>query len=145
MTDTLKIQIDLIGGDNGANSLAGISGQTANSNAQAVYSLNRAIAAAKQLSTQIENSRVSTINSSTGNNALQEGILTALNVAVNVADIAACFPENPALGILKIVNAGANFAVNIANLANRNNEITWQNRAANELARRAGYLSDQNR
>lgn len=142
MTDTLKIQIDLIGGDNGASGMAGIPGQTANSNAQAFYSLNRAIAAAKQLSSQIENSRVSTINSSTSNNALQEGILTALNVAVNVVDIAACFPENPVLGALKIVNAGANFA---ANIANRNREITWQNRAANELARRAGYLSNQNR
>lgn len=141
--ETLKIQIELTGGgENSASELAGIKSATAKENAKAFFTFDRAKSVAQQFSTQIVNRHVAMIGSKTGNYVLQERIQTGLNIAQKVVGIGVSFAINPWLGALNLVSEGINIAFEVAA---RNREIMWQNRSASELARRAGYLSNENR
>ena len=149
MAETLKIQIEVVGNGIGAASgessgagKVGIQSSTAKENAVAFFTLDKAKSVGKQFATQIVNRSVSTIGSRTGNYVLQERVQSGLNIAQKAISIGASFAINPVLGALNLVSEGIGFAFNIAD---RNREIMWQNRQAGELARRAGYLSDQNR
>lgn len=144
MADTLKIQIEVTGGvgESSASEVAGIKSDTAKSNAKAFFTLDRAKSVATQFASQIVDRHVSTIGSRTGNYVLQERVQNGLNVASKVIGIGVSFAVNPILGALNVVSEGINIAFEVAQ---RNREIMWQNRSANELARRAGYLADENR
>lgn len=144
MAETLKIQIELSGGggENNASDAAGIKSDTAKENAKAFFTLDRAKAVAKQFATQIVDRHVATIGSRTGNYVVQERVQRGLGIASKVIGIGVSFKINPILGALNVVSEGVGLAFDIAE---RNREIMWQNRAASELARRAGYLANQNR
>lgn len=143
MAETLKIQIEVSGGgENGVSEAAGIKGNQAKDNAKAFAALNRGLAVAKQFGTQIVDRHVAMIGLNTGNYVLQDRIQTGINVAQKVIGIGVSFAVNPILGALNLVSEGIGVAFDVAQ---RNREIMWQNRNASELARRAGYLSEQNR
>ncbi len=144
MAESLKIQIEVNGGsgEGGASAQAGIKSSQAKENAKAFFTLDRAKSVVKQFATQIVSGHISSIGSRTGNYVLQERIQTGLNVAQKVVGMGVSFALNPVLGALNVVSEGINFAFEVAE---RNREIMWQNRQASELARRAGYLSNQNR
>lgn len=143
MAETLKIQIEIVGGGAGGGPQdVGIRGQTAKDNAKAFFTLDRAKTVAKQFATQITDRHVGSIGSRTGNYVLQERIQNGLNIAQKMIGVGVSFAVNPVLGGLNVVSEGINFAFDYVQ---RKREIMWQNRAASELARRAGYLSNQNR
>lgn len=144
MAEALKIQIELAGGggENGTSAVAGIRSDSAKENAKAFFTLDRAKSVAQQFSTQIVNRHVAAIGSRTGNYVLQERVQSGLSVTSKLIGIGVSFAVNPILGALNVVSEGINIAFEVAE---RNREIMWQNRSANELARRAGYLADQNR
>lgn len=143
MAETLKIEIELTGGgENNSSEVAGIKSDTAKENAKAFFSLDRAKSVAKQFATQIVNRHVASIGSRTGNYVLQERVQNGLNIASKLIGIGVSFAINPWLGAANLVSEGIDVAFNVAQ---RNREIMWQNRSASELARRAGYLADQNR
>ncbi|MDE7454999.1 MAG: hypothetical protein K2M64_04140 [Clostridia bacterium] len=144
MAETVKIQIEVTGGigDNNAIGQVGIDSEQAKTNAQAFLTLDKAMSVSKQFATQIVNRHVSTIGSRTGNYAMQEQVQQGLYLVSKVIDIGVSFAKNPVLGALNLVSEGIDFAFDVAQ---RNREIAWQNRSAGELARRAGYLSDENR
>lgn len=143
MAKTLKIQIEVSGGgENGESAVAGIKGNQSKENAKAFFTLSRATSIAKQFGTQIVDRHVAMIGFNTGNYVLQERVQTGLNVASKLIGIGISFAVNPVLGALNLVSEGIGVAFNVAQ---RNREIMWQNRSASELARRAGYLSNQNR
>ncbi|MCM1290188.1 MAG: hypothetical protein NC132_05540 [Corallococcus sp.] len=143
MADSVKIQIELANGSDGMLSeLVGLKNSTAQDNAKAFFALDKAVSVGKQLATQVVNRHVASIGSKTGNYVLQERVQSGLNVVSKLVSTGIAFAVNPVLGFLTAIKDGADFAFDIAE---RNREIMWQNRAANELARRAGYLSNQNR
>lgn len=144
MTETLKIEIEVTGGNGGnaASETAGIKSDTAKENAKAFFTFDRAKSVATQFATQIVNGRVASIGSRTGNYVLQEQTQNSLKFISKVIGIGVSFAINPVLGALNLVSEGIGLAFEVAQ---RNREIMWQNRAASELARRAGYLSDSNR
>lgn len=145
MAETLKIQIEMVGGDSEssvAQGTAGITGGQAKDNVKAFAALQRGLSVAKQFSMQITNGVVGQIGLRSGNYVLQERVQTGLNVAQKLIGIGVSFAVNPVLGTLNLVSEGIGMAFEISA---RNREIMWQNRSASELARRAGYLSNQNR
>lgn len=144
MAETLKIQIEVSGGagENGASAQAGIKSSQSKENAKAIFTLDRAKSIAKQFGTQIVGGHINSIGSRTGNYVLQERVQNGLNIAQKVVGIGVSFAINPALGAVNLISEGIGFAFQVAE---RNREIMWQNRSANELARRAGYLSGENR
>lgn len=127
---------------NNAGKAASINNGTAAENAQAFFTLKDAKTVAQMFSSQIVNKAVSSIGSRTGNYVLQERVQSSVNVATKVVDLGVTFAINPIVGSFALVSEGIGLAIDIAQ---RNREIMWQNRSASELARRAGYLSDQNR
>lgn len=131
-----------INGNNTINKIAGISNDTAKVTASAFFTFDHAKTVAKQFSTQVVSKAVSSIGSRTGNYVLQERVQSSVNMVTKVAGIGVAFATNPIVGAFTLVSEGIGFALDIAE---RNREIEWQNRSANELARRAGYLADQNR
>lgn len=141
MADTIKIEIEMVGGGaaGGTASEAGIKGETAKGNAELFFTLDRAKAVGKQFATQIVGAHVGSIGSRTGNYVLQERAQRGLNIAQKAIGIATSFAINPALGALNLVSEGIGAAFEYATFVR---EIEWQNRTAGELARRAGYLTD---
>lgn len=125
-----------------ANKTAGVTSSIAKEIAKDFFTLSNAKTVAKQFSAQIVNKAVSSIGSRTGNYVLQQQMQSSVNLVTKVVDIGFAFATNPILGAITLVTEGAGVAFDIAQ---RNREIMWQNRSASELARRAGYLSDQNR
>ena len=123
------------------NKIAGITSDTAKVNAKLSFTINDAQKVAKQFSTQVVNKAVSSIGSRTGNYVLQERVQSSVNIVTKIASIGFAF-TNPIVGAFALVSEGIGLAIDVAE---RNREVMWQNRAASELARRAGYLSDQNR
>lgn len=121
---------------------AGITNDTAAETAKSFFTLKDAKTVAQMFSSQIVNKSVSSIGSRTGNYALQDRVQSSVNVVTKVVDLGFTFAINPIIGAFTLVSEGIGLALDIAA---RNREIMWQNRSANELARRAGYLSDQNR
>lgn len=123
-------------------SIAGIANSAAQENARLSFMIDDAKKVARQFSTQIVNKAVLSIGSRTGNYVLQEQVQSSVNLVTKIASIGFAFATNPVVGAFTIVSDGIGLALDIAQ---RNREIMWQNRNASELARRAGYLSDQNR
>lgn len=124
------------------NGTAGINNSTAKDNANASVSFEKAFTTGKKLSMQIINRHVASIGSRTGNYVLQERAQTGVNAASKLIDIGVSFITNPVIGMVNLVSEGVGLVFDIAE---RNREIMWQNKSANELARRAGYLSGENR
>ena len=143
MSETVNQQINNanISVFNPVNKIAGISNYAAQENARAFFTINDAKKVAQQFSTQVINKAVSSIGSRTGNYVLQERVQSGIDVVTKIASIGFAF-TNPIVGAFTLVSEGIGLALDIAQ---RNREVMWQNRAASELARRAGYLSDQNR
>ena len=124
------------------NKIAGINNDTAKENAKSFFTLSNAKAVAQLFSTQIINKAVSSIGSRTGNYVLQERVQGSVKIVTKIASLGYTFATNPVLGAITLVSDGIGLAFDAAQ---RNREIAWRNRTASELARRAGYLSDQNR
>lgn len=141
MAETLKIEIELVGGAQvgGNGSEAGIKGDTAKGNAETFFKLDRAMAVSKQFANQIVGASVNSIGSRTGNYVLQDRAQQGINVAKKLIGIGVSFALNPVLGTINVVSEGIGAAFEYAAYAR---EIRWQNREAGELARRAGYLTD---
>lgn len=144
MADALKIQITVNSNGEGgtAQNKAGSKGSTAKENAKMYLMFSKAKAVAKQFKGTIINGAIGRVGLQTGNYVLQERYQRAYDAAEKVINVGTAFALNPVLGALSIVNEGIGFAFN---LERRLTEIDWQNRAASELARRAGYLSNKNR
>ena len=124
------------------NRIAGISSDTAKVNARFSFTIKDARTVAQQFSSIIVNRAVPSIGSRTGNYVLQDQVQSGVRVAAKIIDVGLAFAINPVVGALSLVGEGFGLAFEVAQ---RNREIMWQNRAASELARRAGYLSDSNR
>ena len=118
------------------------SGATARENAKTAFVVHQAMSVAKQLGSQVVNNYVSSIGSRTGNYVQQERVQTAMSVVGKVISIGTAFAANPILGAVALVSEGVNLGFQIAE---RNREIMWQNREAEQLRRRAGYNSNYNR
>ena len=127
---------------NNVSGIAGIISDAAKESAKAFLTLDNAKTVAQQFSTQVVNKAVPSIGSRTGNYALQERVQTGINIVTKITGIGFAFATNPIVGAVALVSEGIGLAFETAQ---RNREIMWQNRAASELARRAGYLSDSNR
>lgn len=127
---------------NGVSRIAGIENAASAANARAVFTLNDAKAVAKQFSNQVVNKAIPLIGSRTGNYVLQEQVQSSVNIITKIASIGFAFASNPYVGAFTLVTEGIGLALEVAQ---SNREIMWQNRSASELARRAGYLADQNR
>lgn len=144
MADTLKIEIEVNGnaGEGGAAEQAGIKNQQAKDNLKAFWTLDRAKAVAQRFATQIFNEHVNLIGQDHGNYVLQERVQRTANVANKLIGIGMSFAINPYLGMLNLASEGISAVFTIHS---RMEEMRWQNRAAGEMARRAGYLSNRNR
>ena len=128
--------------NNSLSSKASITNNIAAANTKAFLGLEEAQKVAQMFSAQIVNKIAPSIGSLTGNYVLQERVQSSVSVVNKVVDLGLTFAINPYLGAFALVSEGVGLALEVAQ---RNREIMWQNRSANELARRAGYLSDQNR
>ena len=143
MAETLKIEIELLGGgENAVSDAAGIGGTLAKDNAKAFFSIERATSVAKQFAMQIVDGHVGMIGLNTGNYVLQERIQRGIGLSQKLIGIGVSFAINPILGALNVVSEGINLGIDVAR---QYKETAWKNRSASELARRAGYLSEQNR
>lgn len=149
MAETLNIRISINGGggggsgnESGGKSKAAAKTNVAKKNAKAYWTLERAQSIAKQFATQIVDAHVGMIGLNTGNYVLQERAQRSLNIGQKLIGIGVSFALNPILGTLNLISEGISMGVE---LARQNKEVAWQNRSANELARRAGYLADENR
>lgn len=144
MAETLKISIDVNSNGSGgtAQTVAGTKSGRARENAEMFLIYSKAMSVAKQFGGTITNGLIGRVGVQTGNYALQERYQLTFDVAQKVVNTGVAFMLNPVLGGLSLINEGMSFAFN---LERRLTEIAWQNRAASELARRAGYLSNKNR
>ena len=130
-------------GDGGANA-GGMqpSGETAKANAKTAFTVSKAMSVAKQFSSQIVDGYISSIGSRTGNFVMQERAQNAMSAVGKIVGIGTAFVANPLLGAVALVGEGINFGFQVAE---RNRQIIWQNREAEQLRRRAGYNSNYNR
>lgn len=117
-------------------------GETAKANAKTAFTVATAMSVAKQFSTQIVDGYISSIGSRTGNYVMQEKAQNAMNMVGKIVGIGAAFAANPILGAVALVGEGISFGFQSAE---RNRQIMWQNREAEQLRRRAGYNSNYNR
>lgn len=111
-------------------------------NRNGLLTVQRAVDIAKQFGAQIVDKSVSMIGLSTGNYALQNRLQRAIGIGSKAVGIGVSFAINPVLGTISLVGEGVNFAFEAYA---QTRQIAWQNRSAEEMARRAGYLSDGNR
>lgn len=117
-------------------------GETAKANARIAFTVSKAMSVAKQFSAQIVDGYISSIGSRTGNYVMQEKAQNAMSIVGKAVGIGTAFIANPALGAVALVGEGISFGFQIAE---RNRQIMWQNREAEQLRRRAGYNSNYNR
>lgn len=116
--------------------------QQTKDDAKTAFKVNVALNTAKRLALQVNNGLINNVGLRTGNYVLQNQLQTGTQMVGKVVNTAAAFIANPALGALSVAGdlTSAGF-----DIYNRNLEIEWTNRNAEQLRRRAGYLSDGNR
>ncbi len=117
-------------------------GQTAKENAKTAFTVSKAMSVVKQFGTQIADGYISSIGSRTGNYVMQERVQNTMSIASKIIGIGTAFIANPILGAVALVGEGIGFGFQVAE---RNRQIMWQNRAAEQMRRRAGYNSNYNR
>lgn len=140
----LDINITLNGGD-GASAVAQTTGNntdTAKDNAQKAFTIDQATRVATRFARQIATNTVGSIGTFTGNNVLQERVERGISFASRGISVGVAFIANPVLGAVALVGEGVDIAFR---LAQENRKREWQNVAASELRRRAGYESNRNR
>lgn len=111
-------------------------------NAKTALSVNMALNVAKQLSTQVFDGAIEAWGENTGNLAQMRQIQNAKAVATKLVGVGLAFVANPVLGAVSLVSTGIGEAFEYARIQRENQ---WQNRSAQELARRAGFNSNYNR
>lgn len=140
----LDINITLNGGD-GASAVAQTTGyntDTAKDNAQKAFTIDQATRVATRFAHQIATNTVGSIGTFTGNNVLQERVERGISFASRGISVGVAFVANPVLGAVALVGEGIDVAFK---LAQQQRKLEWQNVAASELRRRAGYESNRNR
>lgn len=140
----LDINITLNGGD-GASTVAqtiGYNTDTAKDNAQKAFTIDQATRVATRFARQIATNTVGSIGTFTGNNVLQERVERGISFASRGISVGVAFIANPVLGAVALVGEGIDVAFK---LAQQQRKLEWQNVAASELRRRAGYESNRNR
>lgn len=140
----LDINITLNGGE-GASAVAQTTGyntDTAKDNAQKAFTIDQATRVATRFARQIATNTVGSIGTFTGNNVLQERVERGISFASRGISVGVAFVANPVLGAVALVGEGVDIAFR---LAQENRKREWQNVAASELRRRAGYESNKNR
>ena len=110
--------------------------------AKNAFTLDEARSVAHKIGSTVANNMIGTMGSRTGNYVMQEQMQTAVSFASSAVSVVTSFVANPYLGIvnLAVQGIGAGF-----NLASYNRTKRWEERAAHELQRRAGYNSNYNR
>lgn len=116
--------------------------QQTKDDAKTAFKVNVALNTAKRLALQVSNGLINNVGLRTGNYVLQNQLQTGTQMVGKVVSTAVAFIANPVLGAVAVAGdlISAGFDV-----YNRNLEIEWTNRSAEQLRRRAGYLSDGNR
>lgn len=140
----LDINITLNGGE-GASAVAETTGnntETAKSNAKSAFTIDQATRVATRFARQIATNTVGSIGTFTGNNVLQERVERGISFASRGISVGVAFIANPVLGAAALVGEGIDVAFK---LAQQQRKLEWQNVAASELRRRAGYESNRNR
>jgi len=140
----LDINITLNGGD-GASAVADVTGNntdTAKKNAQSAFTIDQAARVATRFARQIATNTVGSIGTFTGNNVLQNRVERGISLANRGVSVGVAFIANPVLGAVALVGEGIDLAFKVAQ---QQRKLDWQNAAASELRRRAGYESNKNR
>lgn len=141
---TLKFYIGEGGGGQGgqASDETQPTSQQTKDDAKTAFKVNVALNTAKRLALQVSNGLINNVGLRTGNYVLQNQLQTGTQMVGKVVSTAVAFIANPVLGAVAVAGdlISAGFDV-----YNRNLEIEWTNRNAEQLRRRAGYLSDGNR
>lgn len=146
MAEALKIKIEVAGGGDGGGSSAaakfGVKSKTAKENAKAFYIMHQALNVGKGLARQVTNTYISHTAFYGGNTVLAEQMQNNISVIKQGIEIGAAFIANPILGGIALLTKTASA---VDNYFMQMKTIERQNYAADQLARRAGYLSNKNR
>lgn len=140
----LDINITLNGGE-GASAVAETTGNntpTAKDNAKSAFTIDQATRVATRFARQIATNTIGSIGTFTGNNILQERVERGMSFVSRGIGVGVAFIANPVLGAVALAGEGVDIAFR---LAQENRKREWQNVAASELRRRAGYESNKNR
>jgi hypothetical protein len=140
----LDINITLNGGE-GASAVAETTGNntpTAKDNAKSAFTIDQATRVATRFARQIATNTIGSIGTFTGNNILQERVERGMSFVSRGIGVGVAFIANPVLGAVALVGEGIDVAFK---LAQQQRKLEWQNVAASELRRRAGYESNKNR
>ena len=140
----LDINITLNGGE-GASAVAETTGnntETAKSNAKNAFTIDQATRVATRFARQIATNTVGSIGTCTGNNVLQDRVERGISFVSRGIGVGAAFIANPVLGAVAFAGEGIDLAFRAAQAQRK---LDWQNAAASELRRRAGYESNKNR
>lgn len=141
---TLKFYIGEGGSGQGgqASDVTQPTSQQTKDDAKTAFKVNVALNTAKRLALQVSNGLINNVGLRTGNYVLQNQLQTGTQMAGKVVSTAVAFIANPVGAVAAV--AGDLISAGI-DVYNRNLEIEWTNRNAEQLRRRAGYLSDGNR
>ena len=140
----LDINITLNGGE-GASEVAQVTGNntpTAKDNAKTAFTVSQAVQVAARLGQQVGTNLVGSIGTFSGNNVMQERVERGISIASKGVGVVVAFIANPILGAVALAGEGIDLAFKVAQ---EERKRLWQNSAANEVRRRAGYQSNANR
>lgn len=138
----VKFYVNGGGGSGAVAETAGNDTETAEENSKTALTVEETMRVVRRFSRQIATNVVGSIGTFTGNNVLQERAERGVSFATRAVSVGVAFVANPILGGFALVGEGVDIAFR---LAQENRKREWQNVAASELRRRAGYESNRNR
>lgn len=139
----LNVNITVVGGGgSGVGEQVGFDTQLAKENAKVAFDVTQAVRVAQRVATQASARVSGSIGTFTGNKVLERRIETVTGTSSRVMGVGLAFAANPSLGAVAAVGEAIDLAFSAAKTARQRE---WANAQAAQLAKRAGYLSNENR
>lgn len=143
MAEALTININ-VSSSTGVTSetTSGVKDKQAKENVKTYWTLDRAKTVAENLASQVVNIGVTHVGFYSGNTVMQEQLQNTMSIGGEVLGIGLAFTANPILGGIALATTAMS---KIDEFMKYIKTIDRENYMAGQLARRAGYLSNQNR
>lgn len=143
MAEALTININ-VSSSTGVTSetTSGVKDKQAKENVKTYWTLDRAKTVAENLASQVVNIGVTHVGFYSGNTVMQEQLQNTMSIGGEALGIGLAFTANPILGGIALVTTAIS---KIDEFMKYIKTIDRENYMAGQLARRAGYLSNQNR
>ena len=146
MAEALTININVTGSAGGESTSGekkkGVKDKQSRENAKTYWTLDRAKSVAENLASQVVNTGVTHVGFYSGNTVMQEQLQNTMSIGGEALGIGLAFTANPILGGIALVTTAIS---KIDEFMKYIKTIDRENYMAGQLARRAGYLSNQNR